>query len=124
MATLITLTVLFVALEHLGFLYLEMVLWTKPSGRKIFGNTKEQAETTKVLAASQGLYNGFISAGLVWGLLHPDPDSGSQITLFFLACAAIAGVYGGISAKRSIFYIQGLPAIITAVLVVAHITWK
>lgn len=108
----------FIALEHLGFLYLEMFLWTRPSGRKIFGNSKEEALKTKVLAANQGLYNGFIAAGLVWGLLHPERDFGLEILLFFLVCAAGAGIYGGITAKRSILYIQGLPAMAGAVLVI------
>ena len=112
--------VLFVALEHLGFLYLEMFLWTKQSGRKIFGNTKEEAEKTKALAANQGLYNGFISAGLIWGLFHPSPEVSNQIVLFFLLCVVIAGIYGSITAKRSILYIQALPAIITTILVVAN----
>ena len=75
--------ILFVALEHLGFLYLEMFMWTKNVGRKVFGTTKEDAEKTKVLAANQGLYNGFISTGLVWGFFHPNPELGSQIILFF-----------------------------------------
>ena len=113
--------VLLIALQHLGFLYLEMFLWTKPLGRKIFGNTKEAAENTRVLAANQGLYNGFISAGLIWGLLHSDANFAHQITLFFLACIITAGIYGGITAKRSILYIQALPAMITASLVIMNI---
>lgn len=110
--------ILFVALEHLGFLYLEMFLWTKQSGRKIFGHTKEEAEKSKVLAANQGLYNGFISAGLIWGLFHTNPELSNQIVLFFLLCVVIAGIYGSITAKRSILYIQALPAIITTILVI------
>ncbi|RLE19845.1 MAG: DUF1304 domain-containing protein [Acidobacteria bacterium] len=108
---------LFVALEHLGFLYLEMFLWTKTAGQKIFGNSREDAEKTKVLAANQGLYNGFIAAGLIWGLVHPVSQVGYQIQLFFLACVMIAGIYGGITARKSIFLIQGLPALIGAILV-------
>ena len=108
---------LIVALEHLGFLYLEMFLWTKKTGRKIFGNSREDAERTKVLAANQGLYNGFIAAGLIWGLVYPVAQIGYQIQLFFLVCVTIAGIYGGITVKKSILLIQGLPALIGAVLV-------
>lgn len=118
METIILILVAFVALEHLGFLYLEMFLWTRPAGMKIFGNTKEQAEKTRVLAANQGLYNGFIAAGLAWGLLHPHPQTGDQIMLFFLLCVVVAGVFGGITAKRSILYIQALPAVITTILLI------
>ena len=104
-----------IAFEHLGFLYLETFLWTKPLGRKVFGNNLEDAEKTKTLAANQGLYNGFLSAGLIWGLLHPNPAFGTQIIFFFLACIIVAGIYGGITAKRTILYIQALPALITAI---------
>ena len=108
--------ILFVAFEHLAFLYLEMFMWTKDVGRKVFGTTKEEAEATKVLAANQGLYNGFISAGLVWGFLYPTPEFGSQITLFFLGCVIVAGVYGAITAKISILYLQAFPAALTMAL--------
>ena len=100
----------FIALEHMGFLILEMFLWTKKTGRKVFANTKEQAELTKVLAANQGLYNGFLSAGLIWGLFYPDQSISKEIISFFLGCIVIAGTYGGLSVKRSIFFIQALPA--------------
>ena len=113
----IALLVVFVALEHLAFLYLEMFLWTKTFGRKVFGNTKEEAERTKVLAANQGLYNGFLSAGLLWGVVHPNDEVGLQITLFFLTCIVVAGIYGGVTVKRSVFYIQSLPAIMTIVMI-------
>jgi len=103
MEQLITFSIIFIALEHLGFLYLEMFLWSKQAGIKIFGHTKEQAETSKLLAANQGLYNGFISAGLIWGLIHPDSVFGAQIILFFLACVITAGIFAGITTKRSIF---------------------
>ena len=108
--------ILFVALEHLGFLYLEMFMWTKNVGRKVFGTTKEDAEKTKVLAANQGLYNGFISTGLVWGFFHPNPELGSQIILFFLGCVVVAGIYGAITAKISILYLQAFPAALTVAL--------
>lgn len=109
--------VLFVALEHLLFMYLEMFLWTKDKGRKVFGMTREQAESSKVLAANQGLYNGLLAAGLVWGVLHPDGSVGIQIQLFFLIAITVAGVYGGLTAKRSILYIQALPALIGAIMI-------
>jgi len=108
--------VFIIAIEHFAFLILEMFLWTKKSGRKIFANTKEEAEASRVLAANQGLYNGFLSIGLLWGLLHPNPDFSQQLILFFLLCVLIAGIYGGLSAKRSILFIQALPALITLIL--------
>ena len=106
-----------VALEHVYILYLEMFLWTKPAGLKAFGMTKEIADSSKVLAANQGLYNGFLAAGLFWGVLHPDASIGHQIQLFFLACVVVAGVCGGLTAKRSILYIQALPALIALIAV-------
>ena len=108
--------ILFVAFEHLAFLYIEMFLWKKSLGRKVFGTTKEEAETTKVLAANQGLYNGFISAGLIWGFFHPNSEFGFQITLFFLGCVIVAGVYGAVTAKVSILYLQAFPAALTMAL--------
>ena len=117
MATLVTISVIFIAVEHLGFLYLEMFLWTKPVGIKIFRHRKEDAEKSKVLAANQGLYNGFICAGLLWGLIHPNTEFGSQIILFFLICAATAGIYGGLTANKTILYIQALPAIVSIALI-------
>lgn len=111
-----SLLILFIALEHFGFLYIEMFLWTKETGRKIFGNTKEEAEKTKILAANQGLYNGFISAGLFFGFFHPNNELGLQITLFFLVCIIIAGIYASFTAKKSILYIQALPAFIATIL--------
>ena len=110
--------ILFVAFEHLAFLYLEMFLWTKDIGRKVFGTSKDEAEATKVLAANQGLYNGFISAGLLWGFFHSNPGVGSQIILFFLGCVIVAGVYGAITAKISILYLQAFPAAITMALLI------
>ena len=116
MELVISFLILFVAIEHLGFLYLEMFMWTKNLGRKVFGTTKEDAERTKVLAANQGLYNGFISAGLIWGFFHTNPEFGLQITLFFLGCVVVAGVYGAITAKISILYLQAFPAALTMAL--------
>jgi len=109
--------VAFVAIEHLGFLYLEMFLWTKPIGMRVFGNNQEEAEKTKVLAANQGLYNGFLAVGLIWGLLHSSPEISQQVLLFFLACVVVAGVYGGVTAKRSILYIQAVPAVVALIMV-------
>ena len=99
-----------VALEHIYILYLEMFAWTKPATLKKFGMTAEQAETSKTLAANQGLYNGFLAAGLVWGLVHPNAQVGEQIQLFFLICVMVAALYGGLTAKKSILIVQGLPA--------------
>ena len=116
MQTFIMVLISLIAIKHLGFMYLEMFLWTKDKGRKAFGLSKEDAETTKVLAGNQGLYNGFLSAGLVWGLVHPDIVVGHQILLFFLSCIVIAGIYGGLTAKRSILFVQGLPSLIALIL--------
>ncbi|MDK9702201.1 MAG: DUF1304 domain-containing protein [Sulfuritalea sp.] len=110
--------VLLVALEHLYFLYLEMFLWTRPKGLKTFGNTVERAEASKVLAANQGLYNGFLAAGLVWGLVYPGA-AGVHIQVFFLACVIVAGVYGGITVKKAILYVQGGPALLALLAVLA-----
>ncbi len=97
-----------VAVLHLYFMILEMFLWDKPMGLRAFGQTREQAEASKVLAANQGLYNGFLAAGLIWGLYLG--DAGLQIKTFFLACVLIAGVYGAITANRKILFVQALPA--------------
>jgi putative membrane protein len=101
-----------VALIHLYIMLLEMVWWTGPRGRKAFRTTAEFAAETKVLAANQGLYNGFLAAGLIWGLAHPDPGFAWQLKLFFLACVAIAGIYGAATVGRKILFIQTLPAIL------------
>jgi putative membrane protein len=98
----------FVALLHLYFLVLEMFLWTKPLGLKVFRNTPEKAETTKVLAANQGLYNGFLAAGLFWSAVAPEPLA-SPLRLFFAGCVLVAGLYGGATASRSIFFFQAVP---------------
>lgn len=111
--------VLLVALEHLYFLYLEMFLWTRPKGLRIFGNTSERAEASKVLAANQGLYNGFLAVGLVWGLIYPNAAAGTHIQMFFLACVIVAGIYGGFSVKRTILYVQGGPALLALLAVLA-----
>jgi putative membrane protein len=102
-----------VALLHLYFLVLEMFLWDKPAGLRAFGQTLEAARASKVLAANQGLYNGFLAAGLVWGLLT---DNG-PVKVFFLACVVVAGVYGAATASRKILFVQALPAAIALLLV-------
>jgi putative membrane protein len=101
-----------VALEHLYFLYLEMFLWTTPKGLKTFRMTPEKAEASKVLAANQGLYNGFLAAGLVFGTLYPDALAGRHIQLFFLACVVVAGCYGAATVGKRLFLIQAVPALI------------
>ncbi|HYW62645.1 MAG TPA: DUF1304 domain-containing protein [Bradyrhizobium sp.] len=99
-----------VAALHVYFLVLEMFLWTKPVGLKTFGNSAEKARDSAVLAANQGLYNGFLAAGLCWGLLQPVPGFAFQIKLFFLVCVIVAGVYGAATASRKILLVQAAPA--------------
>ena len=101
-----------VAIEHIYILYLEMFAWTTPRGLRAFGTTPEFAQASKALAANQGLYNGFLAAGLIWGLVHPNTAFGGQIQLFFLICVIVAAIYGGITAKRSILLAQGGPALL------------
>lgn len=104
----------FVALEHIGFLVLEMFLWTEPVGMRTFGLTPELAEQTAALAANQGLYNGFLAAGLIWGLLRR--SDGFAIKVFFLSCVVVAGVFGAMTAKASILFVQGAPALLALIL--------
>ena len=99
-----------VALLHVYFLILEMFLWTRPLGLKTFRNTQEKANDSAVLAANQGLYNGFLAAGLFWGLFHPAPAVAFQIKVFFLLCVVVAGAYGAWSVSRRILFVQALPA--------------
>jgi len=106
MSTAANLVIAVVALLHAYFLVLEMFLWDKPAGLRAFGQTPEKAAATKVLAANQGLYNGFLAAGLVWGLLGGAAD----VKVFFLACVLIAGLYGAATASRKILFVQALPA--------------
>ena len=100
--------VFIVALLHIGFLALEIFFWNHPIGRKQFGLTPEFAKESATLAANQGLYNGFLAAGLIWGLISGE----FAVKLFFLSCVLVAGIFGGFTAKRSILYIQALPALI------------
>jgi putative membrane protein len=108
--------IILVALLHIYFLVLEMFLWDKPPGLKAFGQSKEKAEATKVLAANQGLYNGFLAAGLLLGVVQG--NSGAYFKLFFLSCVIVAGVYGALTASRKILFIQALPAFIGLILVI------
>jgi putative membrane protein len=105
-----------VAALHLYFLILEMFLWTRPLGLKTFHNSPEKAADSAVLAANQGLYNGFLAAGLVWGLVHPTPGFAFQIKVFFLTCVIVAGVYGAATVSRRILFVQAAPAAIALVL--------
>jgi len=104
-----------VALVHVYILVLEMFLWDKPAGLRAFGQTQAAATASKVLAANQGLYNGFLAAGLFWGLGLG--AGGTAIKLFFLGCVLVAGLYGAATASRKILYVQALPAAVGLVLV-------
>jgi putative membrane protein len=104
-----------VALLHLYFLLLEMFFWDKPLGRRVFGLTPEFAASSKSLAANQGLYNGFLAAGLAWGLSLG--AAGDSIKIFFLGCVIVAGVFGAVTASRKILWVQAVPGAIAAALV-------
>ncbi|RYF65508.1 MAG: DUF1304 domain-containing protein [Cytophagaceae bacterium] len=113
MRLLSTILIAIVALEHLYILWLEMFAWTT-RGRKTFRSLPpELFEPTKALAANQGLYNGFLAAGLIWSLLIEDPYWHTNVAAFFLGCVIVAGIYGALTAQRSIFFVQALPALIT-----------
>mgnify|MGYP005992272305 FL=1 len=118
MTILLTFLIALVAFEHLYFLILEMFLWTKPKGIKTFGlKSKQFAEETKVLAANQGLYNGFLAAGLIWSIIIENND----ISIFFLSCVTLAGIYGAYSTKKiRLFYIQSIPAIFALLLILLN----
>lgn len=105
-----------VALEHVWFLILEMFLWTTPLGLRTFGQSLERARDLAILAANQGLYNGFLAAGLIFGFLYPEPRAGLHIEMFFLICVVAAGAYGGYSVSPKIFAVQAMPALIALVL--------
>lgn len=110
-----------IALEHLYILWIEMFAWTSV-GKKVFRGAMppNMFEATRVLAANQGLYNGFLAAGLIWSLLIPNPIWSQYVAIFFLACVAIAGIYGSLTAAKSIFFVQALPAIIALILVLMN----
>lgn len=103
-----------VAALHVGFLVLEMFLWKGPIGQRIFGLTPELAERTAPLAANQGLYNGFLAAGLIWGLVLG--SDGTRIVVFVLACVTVAGIFGALTVSRRIFFVQALPALVALAL--------
>lgn len=115
MGVLSRILVALVALLHFGFLVLEMFLWTGTIGQRVFSMTPEFADQTAVLAANQGLYNGFLAVGLLWGAIRVSRD----FMIFFLLCVIVAGVYGGITAKMSILYIQAVPGLIALAAVLA-----
>lgn len=115
MHSLATLLIGFVALLHLLFLVLEMFLWETKFGLRTFGMTKEVAASSAVLARNQGLYNGFLSAGLIWSFFIPEVEFQLSVRIFFLVCIIIAGVFGALTAKRSILYIQSLPALLALI---------
>jgi len=114
MSIVATIVIAIIALLHAYFLVLEMFLWTKPAGRRAFGLTAEFAEQSRALAANQGLYNGFLAAGLVWGLSLG--SAGFGVKVFFLACVLVAGIFGGLTASRKILWIQALPALVALLL--------
>jgi len=103
--------VVLVAILHLGFLAFEMFYWDHPFGRKRFGMTPEYSKASASLAANQGLYNGFLAAGLVWSLITGD----ASVKIFFLVCVVVAGVYGGLTTRRTILYIQALPGLLALI---------
>lgn len=114
MTTLAAAIVILVAMLHVYFLVLEMFFWEKPLGLRAFGLTPEFAKASKTLAANQGLYNGFLAAGLVWGVSLG--SNGNDIKIFFLLCVLVAGIFGAMTASRKILYIQALPAAVSLIL--------
>ena len=114
MSIVANLVALLIALLHVYILVLEMFLWDKPKGMKAFGTTQDFATATKVLAANQGLYNGFLAAGLFWGLYLG--DAGQPVRVFFLLCVLVAGLYGAATASRRILFVQAVPATVGLIL--------
>ena len=115
MHTVSIISITLIGLEHFAFMVLEMFFWNKPIGRRIFKQSLSQAKQTETLAANQGLYNGFLASSLFWGLLHPNQEIGLQISIFFLICIVIAGIYGAYSAHKKILFVQALPGFLTLV---------
>lgn len=105
----------FIAFQHLCFMIIEMFLWDKPLGLKIFKHDIQTARQSSILAKNQGIYNGFLSAGLIWSLVAP---YGASLQIFFLSCVLMAGVVGGVTAAKEIFLIQGLPALVNLLLAI------
>lgn len=117
MALATQIVIITIALLHICFLILEMFLWDKPLGMRVFGQALAEAKSSKVLAANQGLYNGFLAAGLIWGLLSG--YEGFSIEIFFLSCILIAGTFGGLTANRKILVVQALPAVLGLILLLS-----
>ena len=117
MALLASAVVALIGLLHVYILVLEMFLWDKPRGLRAFGQTPEQARASKVLAANQGLYNGFLAAGLFWGAILA--EEGFGVRVFFLSCVLVAGIYGAATASRKILWVQAVPAVVGLALVFA-----
>ncbi len=111
-----TIAVALIALLHVYIMILEMFLWNTPKGRKVFGLSPEFAEASRVLAANQGLYNGFLAAGLIWGLILG--PAGYSIKMFFLACIVVAGIFGALTSSKKILYVQAVPGLIALILLV------
>jgi putative membrane protein len=109
MSLLASIAVFLLAALHVYIMALEMFFWTSPAGLRAFALKPDFAAQTKNMAANQGLYNGFLAAGLLWSLVHPDTEFASQISQFFAGCVLVAGVYGGVTANRKIFFVQALP---------------
>jgi len=116
MGTLTNVLTIFVAIEHIGFLILEMFLWRTDIGLKIFGMSQDTANVSSGLAANQGLYNGFLAAGLLLSLNVDDPRAAYLGRTFFLTCVLVAGIFGGLTVSKSIIVIQALPALLTLIL--------
>jgi putative membrane protein len=110
-----------IALLHIYIMILEMFLWETPRARRAFGTTPEFAAASRVLAANQGLYNGFLAAGLIWALISGVPGTGHGIALFFLGCVLVAGVYGAATANRRILFIQAVPAALAMLAVIFRV---
>jgi putative membrane protein len=119
MTTITAILIGLVAALHVYFLVLEMFLWNTPYGRRVFGSSPEFAAASKVLASNQGLYNGFLAAGLIWALFDPHSHA-FELKIFFLTCVVVAGIYGGLTATRKILLVQALPAAVALVAVHLH----
>ncbi|WP_341840026.1 DUF1304 domain-containing protein [Chitinophaga caseinilytica] len=117
MSIVILVLIALIAIEHLYILWLEMFAWTTRAPKVFRQIPKEMFEPTKALAANQGLYNGFLAAGLIWCLCIGDPAWQQHVAVFFLVCVAVAGIYGAVTATRRIFFVQALPALVTLLLI-------
>ena len=116
MQSAITSLIVYVIVFHLWAMVLEMFFWTKPLGRKTFGLSRTDADASQTLAVNQGLYNGFLAAGLVLSLVVPHPETAFTLQVFLLACVGLAGLVGGITVKLQIFLLQGMPALVALAL--------